>query len=113
MKFQRRLSNGRWTDISDIAPLVAATVAMEVWYAPRVGRTPMDEQGVMAALSAGQEVRYGMDWYSQIRDADAVQHPPKPQPKAEIACSCGHTTAHPMMTSRGTACPDCYDRMSD
>lgn len=37
---------------------------------------------------------------------------PKPQPVAEKLCDCGHYTAHPMTTSSGTSCPDCYDRMS-
>ena len=29
-----------------------------------------------------------------------------------IMCSCGHESQHPMSTARGTACDDCYDRMS-
>lgn len=28
-------------------------------------------------------------------------------------CDCGHTSTFLMMTAHGTACPDCYDRMSD
>ena len=35
-----------------------------------------------------------------------------PQP-VEKLCDCGHYSAHPMMASRGTACPDCYDDWSD
>lgn len=27
--------------------------------------------------------------------------------------ACGHYTDHAMTTSRGSSCPDCYDRMSD
>jgi len=32
-----------------------------------------------------------------------------------VRCDCGHTVARNlvMSTSRGTSCPDCYDRMSD
>ena len=32
-----------------------------------------------------------------------------------IRCNCGHTVAPNLVmnASRGTACPDCYDRMSD
>lgn len=32
-----------------------------------------------------------------------------------VRCSCGHTVHRSlvMSASRGTACPDCYDRMSD
>lgn len=32
--------------------------------------------------------------------------------KVELA-DCGHYTAQTMSTSHGSACPDCYDRMSD
>lgn len=32
-----------------------------------------------------------------------------------VRCSCGHTVPESwvMSASRGTACPDCYDRLSD
>lgn len=29
------------------------------------------------------------------------------------ACACGHMHAHPMTTPRGSACPECYDKMSE
>ena len=29
-----------------------------------------------------------------------------------VKCNCGHMSQHPMSTSSGTACDDCYDRMS-
>ena len=28
-------------------------------------------------------------------------------------CDCGHYDSFPMATASGTACPRCYDRMSD
>lgn len=31
----------------------------------------------------------------------------------ETLCDCGHNSAQPMSSSRGTCCPDCYDRMSN
>lgn len=39
---------------------------------------------------------------------------PKPQP-ALVRCNCGHSVpaSQVMNASMGTACPDCYDRMSD
>jgi hypothetical protein len=39
----------------------------------------------------------------------------QPSPKATVKCSCGHTVPRTwvMNASLGTACPDCYDRMSD
>lgn len=30
-----------------------------------------------------------------------------------VLCDCGHYTTSPMSASFGTACPDCYDKMSD
>lgn len=35
--------------------------------------------------------------------------------RAMVLCSCGHEvpSSQVMNASRGTACPDCYDRMSD
>lgn len=37
--------------------------------------------------------------------------PEREMPKEKL-CDCGHYSAHPMMASNGTACPDCYDDMS-
>jgi hypothetical protein len=40
----------------------------------------------------------------------------QPSPsRAKVKCSCGHTVpaVHVMSTSRGSSCPDCYDRMED
>ena len=43
----------------------------------------------------------------------SVDKPVDKPPSAPMTmCSCGHTTPCPMNTSRGTACPNCYDRMS-
>ena len=40
--------------------------------------------------------------------------PPVTDPEV-VRCACGHIAARSvvMSTSRGTSCPDCYDRMSD
>ena len=40
---------------------------------------------------------------------------PKPAPRpvsAETKCDCGHYDEYPMSTSTGTACANCYDRLS-
>lgn len=72
---------------------------------------------VIKVLESGRELRNDpADWYSNCRMA--------PQPKAERQpdypegrkLDCGHTVywkREVMNASRGTACPDCYDRMSD
>lgn len=44
-------------------------------------------------------------------EAERIQ----PTPPATVQCDCGHTVPRSwaMWASRGSACPDCYDRMSD
>jgi hypothetical protein len=39
----------------------------------------------------------------------------QPQPVQIVKCSCGHEAekSSVMYASRGTSCPDCYDRMSN
>ena len=40
----------------------------------------------------------------------------QPAPRSEmVKCACGHTCSRilVMSTSRGSSCPDCYDRMED
>ena len=46
----------------------------------------------------------------EIERAQAARDPYARKP---VLCSCGHYDAFPMSTARGTACADCYDRMSD
>lgn len=41
------------------------------------------------------------------------RHSTQPAAEHETMCDCGHRSAHPMSSSRGTCCPDCYDRMSN
>lgn len=36
-----------------------------------------------------------------------------PYARKPVLCDCGHYDAFPMSTGRGTACADCYDRMSN
>jgi len=41
-----------------------------------------------------------------------ADEPQRNAPKLTL-CACGHHTQSPMTASRGTSCPDCYDRMSN
>ena len=68
---------------------------------------------VVAALESGKSLRYGNDWYEQIRLAPAPVA--TPAPVALVRCSCGHSVsrAQVMNASTGTSCPRCYDRMSE
>ena len=38
---------------------------------------------------------------------------PKTTARAMVECDCGHMASHRMSTARGSACPACYDRMSE
>ena len=81
-------------------------------------------------LVNGYEVRGFNDHELQaFREITAVAHgiimarqqlqaapaPPVPAAPVWTRCDCGHTVpeAHVMRASHGTACPDCYDRLSD
>lgn len=52
------------------------------------------------AIEMGQIIREQLERREANRAASMVR------------CSCGHLSAHPMSTARGSACEDCYDRMS-
>ena len=47
---------------------------------------------------------------AEIEREQAARDPYARQP---LLCSCGHYDPFPMSTARGSACADCYDRMSD
>ena len=113
MKLQRQLSNGSWIDIDDekvdfYIGRVLEKEAASAAYRPVM--TSRDE--VVAKLATGKTVEFDTDWYDELRDADAI----KPRaPIALVHCDCGHDVPRMqvMSASRGTSCPECYDRMSD
>lgn len=121
MAMQKRLSNGSWIDIDEEREdyFIALVLERDPWYAPRVNRAPMttpDE--VRQYLATGKTISYDSDWYAKIRDGKAAKSAALKRkltqtPVAEKLCDCGHTSAHPMNTARGTACPACYDEMSE
>lgn len=55
---------------------------------------------------------YAGEVLAQIEAAEIMRRQPGPRHEL-VLCSCGHYDAFPMSTARGTACVDCYDRMSD
>ena len=79
------------------------------------GEASTQEQ-IIAQLRTGVVVRTGTDWDDQIRSLAAllVAQTPAP-PEARKKCDCGHTipVQSVMNASLGSACPACYDRMSD
>jgi hypothetical protein len=109
------LSNGVWHDEDRIDMFVDLVLERETWFAPRVNREPMTtREQVLDYIATGRTIAYDSDWYAEIRDLDAFA-PVVREPVKMVLCSCGHEvpSSQVMNASRGTACPDCYDRMSD
>ena len=122
MKLQRMLQNGSWVDETKperVTMFLDKVIKREPWYAPRMKREPMTTtQEVIDFLSTGRTINYDSDWYAEIRDGEIherllAERKAKQKPITETLCACGHYSAHPMNTSSGTSCPDCYDRMSE
>jgi len=119
MKIQQMLSNGRWYRefVSDeqAQMLIDLAVKMDIVTAGNLKRKPKTREEIVAELAAGKEICFCSDWYGMIRDGEiaAGRGARKTQPVDQIRCDCGHMSAHPMTTARGTACPNCYDRMSN
>lgn len=75
---------------------------------------------IIAKLESGEEVYFDSDWYQLLRDGEiADQRKARIQAardaEEKVKCDCGHTVSKVlvMRASHGTACSDCYDRMSD
>jgi len=112
--YERQQSNGKWYTEGNIDKFMAQLIEKDAWYARRENRQQITtEAGMIARLSEGKALRFGDDWYAQIRITPPPL-PPTPEPEW-IECDCGHSVpiGTRMTTSTGTSCPDCYDRMSD
>lgn len=70
--------------------------------------------GTLSVRVESQEERIAVEPWETEEYATLVaqQTPPRPRIQEKL-CDCGHYSAHPMTSSRGIACPDCYDRMSE
>jgi hypothetical protein len=114
MRLQYQLSNGSWTDCnSDGDDRTSEFLA-------RCAQYGGGEEKALIDLEAGREVSTGGDWYSCCRDAEAVERILAERRANQVAvetvkCDCGHTVPRNlvMSASLGTACPECYDRLSD
>ena len=81
---------------------------------------PLTRDEVVAALETGRELRNdASDWYSNCRDGETYERKMAERraaapPVKMVKCSCGHTipSGSVMSASLGSACPDCYDRLS-
>lgn len=112
--YEYQQSNGGWSEIGDRMDMfVNLALKNEQSMAPRQNRQPMTtREEIISAMDSGKTITIGSDWYDKIRAKPA---PIKSVPVEMIKCSCGHTVPRSsvMSTSRGTSCPDCYDKMSD
>ena len=111
-QIQRMESNGKWYDEPNTQKFIDRIVANEMRIANLCGTTARDEKQIYAALVDGAVLFYDTDWYAKIRIAPQPVVIPTPE---LVKCNCGHTIEkHLVMgSSRGSSCPDCYDRMSD
>ncbi len=101
---QYQFPNGKWENCADRTDeFLAKCVAF--------GFDAHDEETAISQLATGRALSYGADWYAKIRILPKLVATPKPR---MVKCSCGHTVSRIMVmsSSRGSSCPDCYDRMS-
>lgn len=116
MRLQRQLANGMWTDVEAdrVDYFVDRVVERGIFNFKERRLEAINRDEVVRRLESGVRVQYDSDWYANLRDADAVK-PRKRTEQPQVRCQCGHTVAENlvMSTSRGTSCPDCYDRMSE
>jgi len=128
MRLQHQLSNGAWRDcgektegyLADCQEWNGPDETGNLTYRHEATRDATRDE-ILAALADGHSVRNDRDdWYSVCRDGAAVEALTAArriaQPLVEMRrCACGHTVParSVMSTSRGSSCPECYDRMSD
>jgi len=114
MKIQQMSQTGKWIDCQNVDAQIDYVLEREVWFAPRQKREPMTTtQQVIDLLSTGKTIATGNNWFDRVRAiADTT---PEPVVVTTVRCACGHTVAASlvMSASRGSSCPDCYDRLSD
>lgn len=123
MKLQYQLSNGSWANGQDrfehfIQRAIDENKRRNEFDADKFPVQTREE--IIAQLESGATIAIGTDWYSEIRSGSANEAKMEKRRAAQnpvemVKCSCGHTVpkGSVMMASRGTSCPDCYDKMSD
>jgi len=107
-KIQKMLCNGDWVDVDDIGETLNRVLSEPC--KTNTMKKLTTKQDIIDHLEREGKLRFGCDWYDNIRVA------PKPRPVIEPdmkICACGHTVAKSsvMMANMGSSCPDCYDRM--
>lgn len=112
LKLQYQLSNGMWVDCEERTDEFLTRCEQN---------NSMTRDEVVAALLTGRTLRNDpQDWYMNCRSGRAYEEAMTRRQAAQkpvemVRCSCGHTVprSQVMSASTGTACPECYDRMSE
>lgn len=116
MRLQRQLSNASWIDVEPdrIDEFIGYVVQLGIYNFKERRREFVDHAEVLRRLENGAQVKYDNDWYANLRNADALKPRQRTQER-QIDCDCGHSVprSQVMRASRGSSCPDCYDRMSN
>ena len=103
---QYQLSNGTWMDCDD-------DDEAEYYLSLCDKNNNMSRDEVLEMLESGQTIRRNSeDWYGQCRYEPAPVKRVEPE-MVECDCGCRVPSGCVMTTSMGTACPNCYDEMSD
>ena len=115
MRLQYRLSNGTWVDCNKYNHDRTAEFLARCVEFGRIG----DEPAVLAALTAGEQVRNALeDWYSECRDGDvadarendrrAKAADKRPVLRCRKCGQTGHSGQYPFSTLASSGrCDDC------
>lgn len=115
MNYQYQSSNGQWIACSSEQADKFINMAVEYDNSrPAEWRDGISSIEIaLTILENGKTLKFGPDWYWNIRKQ--LQPQPQPQPQ-EYRLDCGCTVYHRdhiMTSANGTTCTDCYDRMSN
>ena len=108
-----------WFDASDREDYFLGKALVHAAALAARGRGPdLTLENIRTQLAAGVVIATGLDWDARIRSRTALErqrNTATPGQVMKVRCDCGHTVpvGTVMNASRGSACPDCYDQMSD
>ena len=120
IELQYQLSNGEWVGCEEqrteefLNRCETHNGMVDGKIVPRFrASAQLSRADVLAALSGGKILRNDTnDWYSKCRAKPSAK-PRRERKMAKCSCGCTVDATMVMSASMGTACPDCYDRMSD
>ena len=115
MRIERQLCNGNWTDCAERTDEFLNIALSQNQKNREKQWVVMTRDEAFEKLSLGGQLTTGPDWYSNIRDVEAIERIMAARraaapPVKMVKCSCGHTipSGSVMSGSMGSSCPDCY-----